>query len=54
LVQFLVSSIGGGWERSADFLSYLMFHPTYTGQLMELGYEDTLGRRDKVERFLGL
>jgi NTE family protein len=53
LVRFLVSSIGGGWERSADFLSYLMFHPSYTGLLMELGYEDTRARRDEVERFVG-
>jgi NTE family protein len=52
LVRFLVSSIGGGWERSADFLSYLMFHPSYTGLLMELGYEDTRARRADVERFL--
>ncbi len=51
-VQFVVSSLGGGRERSPDFMSYLMFEPNYTGTLMELGYDDTVRRMSEVEAFL--
>ena len=53
-IRFLVSSIGGGSgrARTSDFLSYLMFEPGYIGALMELGYGDTLARRDEVLRFV--
>ncbi len=53
LVQFVVSSVGGQRARSSDFLSYLMFQPDYTGLLMELGYEDGMGRADQIDEFLG-
>jgi len=53
LVRFLVSSIGGsGRARTTDFLSYLMFEPGYIGRLMELGYEDTMARREEVAEFV--
>ncbi|MBE0594857.1 MAG: patatin-like phospholipase family protein [Gemmatimonadales bacterium] len=52
-VRFLVSSIGGsGRARTSDFLSYLMFEPGYIELLMELGYEDTIARREEVMQFL--
>ena len=51
-VRFLISSIGGGPARSADFLSYLMFQRRYIDLLMELGYEDTIARRSEIETFL--
>lgn len=52
-VRFLVSSLGGsGRARTSDFLSYLMFEPGYLGLLMELGYGDTIARRDEVLRFV--
>lgn len=53
LAQLLVSAVGGARARSPDFMSYLMFQPSYTGMLMELGYEDTRKRRDEIEGFLG-
>ena len=53
LVQLVVSSVGGERARSSDFLSYLMFQPDYTGLLMELGYEDAIGRAGDIEEFLG-
>ncbi len=52
IVRFLVSSIGGGKVRSADLLSYLMFDPSFTGLLMELGYDDARARRDRIQQFL--
>jgi len=33
-------------------LSYLAFEPRYTEQLLNLGYEDTLARRQEVEQFV--
>lgn len=48
----IVRAIGGRRERAADFLSYLMFSPPYTMDLMELGYEDTLRHRDTLQAFL--
>lgn len=53
LVQLVVSSVGGERARSSDFLSYLMFQPDYTGLLMELGYEDAMGRAGEIDEFLG-
>ena len=53
LVRLVVSSMGGGRANSADFLSYLMFQPEYTGLLMELGYEDAMQRADAIDEFLG-
>jgi len=52
LVQFLVASVGGARARSPDFMSYLMFQPSFTGKLMELGYEDARKRKGDIERFL--
>lgn len=49
-LEWLVRAIGG--ERSADFLSYLMFDPAYTGLLIELGYHDVAAQWPRIERFL--
>ncbi|HEY2824032.1 MAG TPA: patatin-like phospholipase family protein [Gemmatimonadales bacterium] len=51
-VNMVVRSVGGFGERSADFLSYLLFDPEYTGYLMELGYDDAKAQWDGIERFL--
>jgi NTE family protein len=42
-----------GDTRGAALASYLLFEPDYTRELMNLGREDTLGRRDEVLRFFG-
>jgi NTE family protein len=34
--------------------SYLLFERPYTKALIDLGYADTLARRDEVRRFLDL
>ncbi|MFV0295568.1 MAG: patatin-like phospholipase family protein [Hyphomicrobiaceae bacterium] len=44
----------GMWGRDWRLPSYLMFEPGYCGALIDLGYRDTLARRDEVDRFLGL
>ncbi|MBT9459721.1 MAG: hypothetical protein IV097_24110, partial [Burkholderiaceae bacterium] len=33
--------------------SYLLFEPSYTGELMALGRHDTMSRRDEVAKFFG-
>jgi NTE family protein len=48
--QWLVRAIGG--ERSADFLSYLMFEPAYTSLLIELGHDDAAAQWPRIERLL--
>jgi NTE family protein len=52
LMRSLVNSIGGHQEGAADFVSYLLFDPAYTGPLMELGYDDVMDDWDRIERFL--
>ena len=52
LMDAIVKSIGGKEERGADFLSYLLFEPEYTGLLMELGHEDAIAQWGELERLL--
>ena len=52
LMDLAVKSIGGREERGADFLSYLLFEPEYTGLLMELGHEDAMAQWAKLEPLL--
>ncbi len=53
-VSLVVRAMGGRRERSADFVSYLLFQPPYTSDLIELGYADTLARRQEIAEFLEL
>jgi NTE family protein len=53
LMDLIVKSIGGREERGADFLSYLLFEPEYTGLLMELGHEDAMAQWGEMEGLLG-
>lgn len=52
VVRSVVRAIGGERAQASDFLSYLMFDPPYTTDLMQLGYEDTLAERGTLEQFL--
>src|SRR3970282_3019641 len=52
LMDFIIKSMGGKEERGADFLSYLLFEPEYTGLLMELGHEDALAQWRRLEQLL--
>ncbi|HLK36287.1 MAG TPA: patatin-like phospholipase family protein, partial [Polyangiaceae bacterium] len=52
LVQHLFRGLGVTHEIGADLLSYLAFDPTYTSQLLALGYADTIAKRDAVLKFL--
>ena len=52
LVRYVVQGIGGQRQRASDLLSYLMFEPTYTEVLMDLGYSDALAQWSAIEQFI--
>ncbi|GIW53379.1 MAG: hypothetical protein KatS3mg081_2734 [Gemmatimonadales bacterium] len=52
LMDLFVRGIGMDQERGADFLSYLLFEPEYTGLLIELGHQDALENWDTLARLI--
>lgn len=52
MLRYLLRGLGATGDRGWDLLSYLAFEPVYTLRLLELGYRDTLARRDEVNAFL--
>lgn len=52
MVRMVLKGVGGEREESADFLSYLLFEPTYIKTVLELGYEDGRRQWPKVAAFL--
>ena len=50
-IRFLLHGLGPDTE-GADLLSYLMFEPSFCSRLVNLGYSDTLARRDEIADFL--
>lgn len=52
MVRYLLRGIGATGERGWDLLSYLAFEPVYTQRLLDLGYRDTMARRDELAGFL--
>ena len=53
-VRALLRNIGAMNPNGGALTSYLLFEQPYTRALIELGYTDTLARRDEVRRFLDL
>jgi NTE family protein len=51
VLRYLLSGIGASSEKGWDFLSYLAFDQAYTKILLELGYQDSLARRDEINEF---
>jgi len=52
-VRILMSAIGGMRRDGGTLISYLLFEQDYCRTLIELGYNDTMARREEVELFLG-
>ena len=51
ILRHLLSGIGATGNTGWDLLSYLAFEPEFIGKLIELGYDDTIARRDDVAAF---
>ena len=52
LIHYFVSSLGRDAASCADLMSYLLFTPKYTRDLIEIGYDDASERIDEIEDFL--
>jgi NTE family protein len=52
LIHYFVSSLGRDAASSADLMSYLLFTPNYTRDLIEIGYHDASERIEEIEEFL--
>ncbi len=53
LLRYLLDSFGEK-EQSGDFLSFLLFESAFTGDLIEIGYNDTMQRKHEIEAFFSL
>ena len=51
-IRFLLRSVGAMRRGGANLASYLLFEQGYCRELIELGYNDTIKRREEVEAFL--
>ncbi|WP_028389127.1 patatin-like phospholipase family protein [Legionella fairfieldensis] len=50
LLRFLLNVLGAK-HHSGDLVSFLLFEPGFTRELIDLGYQDTLAVAEKVESF---
>jgi NTE family protein len=50
-LKYLIRGLGVSSRKSWDFLSYLSFDRSYTRKLLDLGYQDTMSRREEVHAF---
>lgn len=52
VIRFLLRGVGAKEDKGWDLLSYLAFERAYTSQLIELGYHDTLRKKDAILAFM--
>jgi len=51
-IRFMLRSVGAMRHGGANLASYLLFETHYCRELIELGYNDTIKRREEVEAFI--
>ncbi len=52
MLRYLLRGIGATGNTGEDLLSYLAFEPVYIQRVMDLGFTDTMARREEIEAFL--
>lgn len=52
LIRFLLRGVGAKEDKGWDLLSYLAFEKAYTRQLIALGYDDTIRKKELLLEFL--
>lgn len=52
MLRYLLRGLGASAQAGEDLLSYLAFEPVYVRRVIELGYSDTMARRDEIREFL--
>ncbi|MBC7397369.1 MAG: patatin-like phospholipase family protein, partial [Bdellovibrionales bacterium] len=52
LIRFLLKRVGAKEDKGWDLLSYLAFEKGYTTQLINLGYDDTIRKKEAVLEFM--
>lgn len=50
-LRYLLRGTGARGNSGMDMLSYLAFQPAYVSRLMDLGYHDTMARKQEVQAF---
>ena len=51
MLRYLLRGIGATGHAGEDLLSYLAFEPIYIRRVMDLGYADTMARREEIRAF---
>ena len=52
LIRFLLRGVGAKEDKGWDLLSYLAFEQIYTKQLIDLGYDDTIRKKEQIVEFM--
>jgi len=52
-IRLLLSTVGAMRRSGANLLSYLLFEKSYCRALIQLGYKDSMARKDELLAFLG-
>ncbi len=50
LIRYLIKGLGT-LEEASEIVSYLLFEPSYCGQLIELGYDDAMKNKEEIAKF---
>lgn len=50
VIRYLIKGLGT-LEEASEIVSYLLFDPSYCGQLMEIGYEDAMKQKERLLQF---